>query len=337
MVLSCSKVAMKLSDLGERKAIQLISKILSKGDEVVGIGDDCAAFRFKDDYLLVSTDMISSKTHIPKSMTPWQMGWFIVAINLSDVAAKGGKPLGFVLSLGLPKNTTDSFLKEIMRGANSCARKYGLSIVGGDTKENTDITLCGTVFGFVKKDCFMPRKGCKPDDIVAVTGDLGRAGAGYYAIQKDIKNKKIINGLLEPKPRIKAGMILANEKIVTSCMDISDGLSSSLYQLMDLNNVGFEIEKEKIPISPSLDYLSKTNDLDVYDYALHFGGDYELLLTIPSDKFEKTKRCMDSIGISLKIIGSVTKQKKVLLVKKGVKKTLKNKGYEHFKKPFFLI
>jgi len=62
---------MKLSDLGERKAIQLISKILSKGDEVVGIGDDCAAFRFKDDYLLVSTDMISSKTHIPKSMTPW--------------------------------------------------------------------------------------------------------------------------------------------------------------------------------------------------------------------------------------------------------------------------
>jgi len=326
---------MKLSDLGERKVIELISKILSKGDEAVGIGDDCAAFSFNDDFLLVSTDMISRKTHIPKVMNPWQMGWFIVAINLSDIAAKGGKPFGFVLSMGLPGDTTDSFLKEMIRGAQSCVKKYDLSIVGGDTKENTDITLCGTVFGIVKKDCFMGRKGCNPGDVVAVTGDLGRAGAAYYAIQKDIKDKKIIRGLLEPKPRIEAGMILANEKIVTSCMDISDGLSSSLYQLIDLNNFGFEIEKGKIPISSSLTYLSKTNDLDVYDYALHFGGDYELLLTLSPDKFKKAKKCLDSIGVSLTEIGRVTKLKKAFLVEKRTRKILKNKGYEHFISSFF--
>ena len=326
---------MKLSDLGERKVIELISKILSKGDEAVGLGDDCAAFSFNDDFFLISTDMISRKTHIPKVMNPWQMGWFIVAINLSDIAAKGGKPFGFVLSMGLPGGTTDSFLREMIRGANSCAKKYDLSIVGGDTKENTDITLCGTVFGIVKKDCFMGRKGCNPGDVVAVTGDLGRAGAAYYAIQKDIKDKKIIRGLLEPKPRIEAGMILANEKIVTSCMDISDGLSSSLYQLIDLNNFGFEIEKGKIPISSSLTYLSKTNDLDVYDYALHFGGDYELLLTLSPDKFKKAKKCLDSIGVSLTEIGRVTKLKKAFLVEKRTRKILKNKGYEHFISSFF--
>ena len=323
-------IVKKLSDLGERKAIQLISDILSKGDEAVGIGDDCAAFQFEDDFLLVSTDMISEKTHIPKIMTPWQMGWFVVAINVSDIAAKGGRPFGFVLSLGLPRGTTDSFLKEMMNGAESCASHYVFSIVGGDTKENPNITLCGTVFGIVKKEGFMPRKGCKPGDIVAVTGELGKAGAGYYAMQHNILDEQILKGLLEPVPRVDEGIALAGERIVTSCMDISDGLSSSLYQLMKLNNVGFEIDKEKIPLSSSLHKLSKTKDLDVYEYALQFGGDYELLLTVP-EKFEKASFSVNCIGGTITEIGRVIRGKNVKLVENGIKKTLQNNGYEHFK------
>ena len=78
----------KLSELGERKAIQIVYNILSKGNEAIGVGDDCAAFDFGEEYLLVSTDMIAEGTHISKKITPWQIGWFIVAINLSDIAAK---------------------------------------------------------------------------------------------------------------------------------------------------------------------------------------------------------------------------------------------------------
>jgi len=332
MKLSFSRFVKKLSVLGERKAINLISSVLSKGDEVVGIGDDCAAFQLNDYFLLVSTDMISEKTHIPKTMSPWQMGWFIVAINASDIAAKGGKPLGMVLSLGLPRGTTDSFLKHMMQGADSCAKKYNFSIVGGDTKENPSITLCGTVFGTVKKNHFMPRIGCKPGDIVAVTGMLGKAGAGYYAIQHEILDESVVKGLLEPIPRVNEGVALAHQKTVTSCMDISDGLSSSLYQLMELNNTGFEIEKEKIPLSPALKKLSKTHNLDVYDYALHFGGDYELLFTVPSEKFEKLKK---TLKYKITEIGHVNREKKIRLVGKNSKKILKNRGYEHFKKGFF--
>jgi len=332
MKLSFSRFVKKLSDFGERKAINLISNVLSKGDEAVGIGDDCAAFQFNDDFLLVSTDMISEKTHIPQTMTPWQMGWFIVAINASDIAAKGGKPLGMVLSLGLPRNTTDSFLKEMMQGADCCAKKYGFSIVGGDTKENQNITLCGTIFGIVKKFHFMSRTGCKPGDVVAVTGMFGKAGAGYYAIQHEILDESIVKGLLEPVPRVKEGIALACKKTVTSCMDISDGLSSSLYQLMELNNVGFEIDKTKIPLSPVLKKLSKTHNLDVYDYALHFGGDYELLFTVPAEKFESLKK---SFKYRITEIGRVTRDKKIKLVDKNSKEILKNKGYEHFKKGFF--
>jgi len=323
-VIDLSLFVKKLSDLGERQAIRLISKILSEGDVAVGIGDDCAALDFGDEYLLVSTDMITEKTHIPDVMTPWQIGWFIIAINLSDIAAKGGQPLGLVLSLGLPKNTTESFLKELMKGANDCATKYGTTIIGGDTKENSQITICGTAFGTVRKDEFMSRKGAKPGDIVAVTGTLGKAGAGYFALQHNLKGK-ILKDILEPQPKIKEGRTLAKQKTVTSCMDISDGLSSSLYQLQELNKVGFEIKKDCIPLSPSLfDLAEKHTEIDVHEYALHFGGEYELLLTIPPDAFEQARE-------KLTAIGTVTKEQDIALIDGASKTILKNKGYEHFK------
>ena len=332
MILSLQTIVKKLTDLGERKAIRLISNILYDGDEAVGIGDDCAALDFGEEYLLISTDMISKKTHVPKIMTPWQIGWFVVAINLSDVAAKGGRPLGLVLSLGLPGDTSELFLEKLIRGANACATTHGTSIIGGDTKENPSITICGTVFGTVKKDQFMSRRGAKPGDVIAVTGRLGKAGAGHYAMESNIKDPRILGGLLEPKPRINEGISLAGEKVVSSCMDISDGLSSSLYQLKELNNVGFEIERERIPLSQMLIKLAGENEnLDVYKYCLHFGGDYELLLTIPSNKFEKARRSVERSGNYLTNIGRVTNVEEVCIVESGVKKLLPNEGYEHFK------
>ena len=322
----------KLSELGERKVIDFISKILSKGYVAVGIGDDCAAIEYGEDYLLISTDMISKDTHVSKKMTPWQIGWFIVSINLSDLAAKGGNPLGLVLSLGLPKDTTDVFLEELIDGADKCATMYNTSIIGGDTKENPNLTICGTIIGIVRKNEFMSRKGAKLGDIIAVTGALGKAGAGYYAIQHDVDDEVILKGLFEPEPKITEGLALAKEKIVTSCIDISDGLSSSLYQLQELNNVGFEIEQEKIPLSTNLLSLSKEDkNLDFYRYALHFGGDYELFLTIPKDEFEKAQKTVEKTGGRLTKIGRVTEEKQISISYKEVKKVLPNRGYEHFK------
>jgi thiamine-monophosphate kinase len=319
-----------ISDLGERKAIQLIANILSKGEVAVGIGDDCAAFEFGDEYLLVSTDMISEKNHIPPVMKPWQIGWFIVAINLSDLAAKGGRPLGLVLSLGLPKKISEQFLKELIRGADDCAKFFRTSIVGGDTKESEDVTICGAILGRVKKNEFMSRRGAKPGDVVAVTGTLGKAGAGYYALKYGKQDKKLLKGLLEPIPRIKEGRMLAKEKFVTACMDISDGLSSSLYQLQTINNVGFAIEKEKIPISQMLLNCPLEKELEIYEYALHFGGDYELLLTLPSDTVDQAITSVARANNCLTIIGKVTKEDKITLIKGKRKKILPDRGYEHF-------
>jgi thiamine-monophosphate kinase len=325
-----------LADLGERVAIQRIAEILTKGTNTKGIGDDCAAIDLGKEYLLVTTDMMYQQTHIPVQMTPYQMGWFLVAINLSDIAAKGGSPLGLVLSLGLPKETSEKFLVELVKGADACAVSFGTTIVGGDTKETGEITLCGTAFGIVKKDEFMSRSGACPGDVVAVTGTLGKAGAGYYALKRQSPVKKLSHALLEPVPKLREGRLLASLKCISSSMDLSDGLSASLYQLQELNNVGFEIKKSTLPLAiESFDLLEMNQGIDPYALALHFGGDYELLVTLPSDGFEKAQKTLKRHGSNLTAIGTVTKKKEIVLVDGGNAKILENKGYEHFKKHNF--
>jgi thiamine-monophosphate kinase len=325
-----------LSDLGERTAIQRIAAVLTKGTNGSGIGDDCAAIDMGKEYLLITTDMMSQRTHIPAQMTPYQMGWFLVAISLSDIAAKGGTPLGLVLSFGLPKKTTELFLKELTKGADACAVIFGTTIVGGDTKETQEITLCGTAFGTVKKDEFMSRTGAHPGDVIAVTGTLGKAGAGYYSLKYHILEKKLSKALLEPDPKLKEGRLLAQQRLVTSSMDLSDGLSASLYQLQEMNDVGFEIKKNVLPLASELSMLCrKKHGIDPYSLALHFGGDYELLVTIPHERFEQTKKMLKKHGVNLTAIGIVTKKKDIVLIDNRSKRILENKGYEHFKKHNF--
>jgi thiamine-monophosphate kinase len=182
----------------------------------------------------------------------------------------------------------------------------------------------------------MSRTGACPGDVVAVTGMLGKAGTGYYALKQKKKEKKLSKALLEPQPRLKEGRLLAQHQVVTSSMDLSDGLSASLYQLQELNAVGFEIWKDALPIDSELFNLSgKNQNVDPYSVALHFGGDYELLVTMPEEIFEKIKKILKNHGVDLTAIGTVTKKKTIVLCDKDSKQILENKGYEHFRKHRF--
>jgi thiamine-monophosphate kinase len=320
-----------LTDLGERQAIKIIERVLAAGGSRPFLGDDCAALDLGPQYLLITTDLIARKTHIPSIMTPYQVGWTLTAVNLSDIAAKGGEPHGLVLSYGLPPSTTEAFLKEMTKGAMTCAKRNGTRIVGGDTKEATDITLCGTAVGLVKKSEFMPRKGARPGDIIAVTGTLGKAGAGYHAIHLKDTKKGVTRSFLEPTPRLREGRLLARTHCITASMDLSDGLSSSLYQLRDLNHVGFTIETKRLPASSELQTLLKRHpDLDTEQILLHFGGDYELLVTLPPAQFPRISKMMQHQKCRLTRIGTVTKNKKIITNDGAKTQPLPNNGYEHF-------
>lgn len=327
---------MKLKYLGERKAIELIADI-TKTDT----SDDCAVIKFDKKFLLVTTDAVNEMTHIPRGATPYQIGWYAVAVNLSDIAAKGGIPIGIVVAISMHKNTDSKFLMQLTAGMNACAKKYNTKILGGDTKESDSLHLCGTAFGIVGRNEIMLRKGAIPKDIVCVTGTLGKASAGLYL------NKP--GNVLMVKPRIAEGQILARTHAVTSCMDISDGLASSLYQLSALNNVGFEIYHSKLPIysatqDSTLKYLPKNyrlqsiakaaekqRDLLRDELVLYSGGDYELLLTVKKSKLGLAQKHMKKTNTKLTPIGKVTRSKEIFLIKKNKKIPLENRGYEHFK------
>ncbi len=315
-----------LKDEGERNLIELVKSIIQMDPSNNMIGDDCAILPFGDQFILISTDMVSKKTHLSPVMSYKDIGWFVTAINLSDIAAKGGTPLGVLLAYGLPKDMMVSDFQDIVRGAHECASTYQTSIIGGDTKENNDLVISGTSIGVVDKNEFMGRAGAKPGDIIAVTGTVGSAAASYLAIQKGEKTKSTIHGLIHPTPRVLEGQKLAMSRKVHCCMDISDGLSASLYELQRFNDVGFQIDYSKIPVDPLL--MKYCDDISLSEYLLHFGGEYELLLSASKDAFPLLQKTI--APTSLTVIGTVTKEKGITILKNDILQTLENKGYQHF-------
>jgi thiamine-monophosphate kinase len=327
---------MKLSDLGERRIIDRIIPILKGFDKskiknfsAVDYGDDVAALEFADRYLVISTDMLTQSTHIPVEARAWQIGWYAISTNLSDIAAKGALPVGLMVSLGLPPDKDVSFVEELMKGMGDCAFQFNTSILGGDTKPNEFLTISVVALGIVKKEDFMPRRGGKKGDLIAVTGELGEGAMGYYA--NDMKL------LLEPIPCIEEGRALSKTGAVTSSMDISDGLANSLYQQTKLNDLQYLIYLDHIPVSKKLKDFCKKEEKNWEDLAIQFGGDFELLVTIDPEKLDLAKKALDGIFAKLTVIGEVAEQHvqgrkaKNIIVREGKEEELKDLGYEHFR------
>lgn len=317
---------MKAGEITERALIARISKLLSKsGNLILGAGeDDCAALDIgMEDYLLVTTDMLHRKTDFPETMTAWQIGWMSVAVNLSDIASKGAKPLGILMAMGIPRDTELDFIEEMMKGMNDCALSYGTQIIGGDTDSHDELTMAGTALGIVKKELLIRRKGAREGDLVCVTGNIGSAGGALLALNKKIPaGEKILKALFEPVPRIKEGIALAGTRAVTSMMDMSDGLALSLHDLSKAGGVGFKIYEDRLPVLPEIKKLFRGEEL--LEAVVYTGGDFELLFTVAKERLKDAKT-----ACSLTVIGEVIKEG-VFIEREGRLEELKAKGYEHF-------
>ena len=170
-----------LKDLGERKVIELIWKRIRKFPKIFheNVLDDVSAIEIDNDVLAVlKTDMLVESTDVPPQMSFWQIGRKAVVMNVSDMAAKGVKPIAMLVSLGLPKNLTKKEIEELIDGIEETAKEYGMYIVGGDTNEAKEIIVDCFLFGLCKKEEFVSRRGAKPGDILAVTGEFGKTAAG---------------------------------------------------------------------------------------------------------------------------------------------------------------
>ena len=338
-------MAPKVSDIGEK---ELIKRILKKSSScavnstffdhlgIKSLNDDAALINFGEKYLVATSDILFKSVHFPSEMTPEQIGEKVVTVNVSDLAAMGAKPIGIIIAVGLPKemplNDFDMLIDGILKGCS----KYEMMLIGGDTNESSELTISGTCLGIVGKDKVLMKNGGNPGDIVAVTGPLGLAAAGFEILfNPEIKLEDLdgnyknlaLKYALNPEARIEEGILLAKSGLVTSATDITDGLASEIGELINAssNGIGITIYEEMIPLTDAVLKIAEKTSKNALEFALYYGEDFELLLTIEKDAFEQI-----SSKIPLHEIGKVTSSGKMIIVQSdGKEEILKPLGYEH--------
>ena len=283
---------MKMQQLGEFGLIDRIRKMTSVPDPSwVGIGDDCAVIPLSPETggapasdLLVSTDMLVEGTHfLMEDISPRQLGWKSAAVNISDIAAMGGKPIATFLSLALPKTLPEQWMQEFMEGYNGISEKFGAALLGGDTTCSPDrICINVTVLGTCPRGKAKLRSAARPGDLVCVTGTLGDSAAGLRLILGGQKGAapRLMDRHYTPTPRVEEGLALSCLPGVHAMMDISDGVGSDLRHILDESGVGARIDTGKLPISKELQALCSEKGWDPKELALSGGEDYELLFTM---------------------------------------------------------
>lgn len=298
----------------EKEIVSWLSKKFLKNSTAIGIGDDCAVLNPNKQKWVWTVDRIVENVHFSlKYFNFKELGHKALAVNLSDIAAMGAKPVYGLVSLSFPKTLPLEKLKDLFSGIESVAKKYKTQIIGGNLSNSKQVVIDISLLGECKKPLL--RSTAKPNDIIFITGPLGLSACGYNLLKRNIKRSEftsLYKAQKQPLPKIELGLML-NQWKATSLIDISDGLSTELNHISEASNVGFQIDLDKIPKHPLVLKAAKLLKKDPLDLILNGGEDYELLGTMSASSFKKTR--------GLIAIGKITREKK---------KTLKARGFDHF-------
>ena len=328
-----------LQKIGEFGLIKRIRKQMTASDSAVmqGIGDDAAVITLGNKAVLVTTDILIEGIHFDRLWTdPYRLGKKALIVNLSDIAAMGGTPKYFLISLGLPKDLSLSFTSLFYRGLKDEARRFCVDLLGGDTSLSQRIVISICLLGEGKRKSLLFRKGARVGDDLFVTGTLGDAALGLKILQEKGLMKGptgLIERQLSPCPRIQLGQAIAKHRCATAMIDISDGLLIDTSHLLEESGVGARIWEERIPLSRLYRKWIPFYSKNLYQMALSGGEDYELLFTAPPEKREKISALAHSLGTSITRIGEILFKKEGLqLIREDGKKYSPTRlGFEHFK------
>lgn len=328
---------MSVGDVGERGLIDLFFTLIESFPRaVLPFGDDAVGVPLGNDALIINTDMLVGRTDVPPGMSYWQAGRKAVVMNVSDVVAKGAKPMWAVFSLGFPRHTTMDDAGELVKGLNAGCREYGLYYLGGDTNECADLVVSGTAFGLVGRTSVISRSGARPGDIVAVTGPFGFTAMGFKILLEnmsaDSQSKNLaLRAVYEPQAKMREGIVLSERNLASSCIDSSDGLAWSLHEISKMSGIGFIIDS--IPAPKEVQTFAENHNLDPLELALYGGEEFELVVTIPSVKWSRAVDSVKVVGGTLYKIGTVTEDKELLLrLPNRAEKKIEPRGFEHFRK-----
>jgi thiamine-monophosphate kinase len=308
-------------------------------DNQIGIGDDCAIISVSDtEDWLVTTDLLMEDIHfLRNAITPWQLGYKSLAVNLSDIAAMGGSPIGSFLSIGIPEDIEVENLDAFMKGYHELSEKYHVPLLGGDTTKSLihlAINVC--VIGKCPKGKAKKRSMAQAGDIIYVTGNLGDSAAGLKILLEKPALSAECDFLLEkhykPEPRIKEGLFLSSFPEVHAMMDISDGIASDLFHILKASGKKATVETDKLPLSKELIKFAEEQHWDMIELATAGGEDFELLLTVDPEKSSMLESdFLNYFGTPLFPIGTIFDgDPHVQWMKDGIEYQFSKSGFNHF-------
>lgn len=278
--------------IGEFNLIESIKEHFPVPAGVTGIGDDCAVLPQKSGReTLVTTDMLMEGVHfLMEDADPYDLGWKSAAVNISDIAAMGGVPVGTFLSFALPKTLTGAWVERFIEGYKAVSDLSGTPLLGGDTTSSLDrLCINVTVLGECQAGASRKRSAAVPGDLICTTGYLGDSAGGLQVILDEAAGRKeartddekeLVRRHYQPVPRVSEGVVLAGTEGVHAMMDISDGVGSDLRHILKASGVSAVIDVSSIPVSDELKRSAESRGWNVSELALNGGEDYELLFTI---------------------------------------------------------
>ncbi len=313
---------------------------------ITGIGDDAAVFRnTAGKETVITADLLVEDIDFRRTTTPpYLLGHKALAVSLSDIAAMGSRPHWSLVSIGVPEDVWQTdFAERLYDGLLDLANRYGVQLIGGDTSRTTEnIVIDSIVAGECTAGMSVKRSGASPGDQIFVTGALGGAAAGLRLIERGAhladqnlgeddsqKLDHLLLRQLRPEPRVGWGIVLGEERLATSMIDLSDGLSSDLNHLCSASGVGALIDSSLLPIDEQVTELCGRRALDPLQLALHGGEDLELLFTIKPADVARLPRKVD--GVEIKRIGEITGAQEGVRISEGARTwELKPGGWVHF-------
>jgi len=325
-----------VGEVGERRLIDLMMRNLTPmPDMPVPFWDDVSAVSLGEGRAaILKTDMLVWETDVPQGMTPFQAARKAVVMNFSDLASKGVRPIAFLVSLGLPRSLSVDVVEEMTRGFDAGAREYDAYVIGGDTNEAGNIVVSGMAFGVADEEKLMKREGAQPGDILATTGGFGKTASAFKILLEGYEaplwlRDSLVESVHMPRARVEEGIALAGSGSVSASMDSSDGLAMSLHDLSRSSGVGFKVNA--LPTSLEAEKFAMLHGLPLSDLVLYGGEEYELVFTVKPNKLESARAALRRAACTLIEIGEATADRSIVYVDDGVEKTIKTRGWEHFK------
>ena len=331
---------------GELELVRLIRRIVerSPAERVeTGIGDDTAVLLPQPGArLLATTDLIVEDVHFRRAWaSPFDIGWKAMAVNLSDIAGKGGHPLWALVGLALPAPADPVEVEALYEGMRRAAAPHGAAIVGGDTSVSpkgwfVNVTLLGEHLGVPRL-----RSAAKQGDAVAVTGTLGRSAAGLAALEAGRARlgalrpetiEAVTTAHLRPTVRVAEGRWLGAAAAVHAMMDCSDGLATDLAHICRESGVGARVELDRLPVDPAAREVAGALGADALSWATSGGEDFELLLTCERASVDALRDGLGrATGAALTVVGEIEAFANgvTFLGADGLRVAIRA-GYEHF-------